>query len=350
MFDILKELCAVNGTSGDEKDVSDYIIKFIEENCSTDNVVAQRDIMGNVVVFKKGKAAPSKSVMFAAHMDEVGFIITDVTDEGFLKFAPVGGIADSAVFGRKVIFKNGVVGVIGGKPVHLCDEKEKDKQPKIDDLYIDIGALDKADACEEAPFAKNKIKRGDFCYFIGEYEEFGNGKIRSKAIDDRLGCAIMLELLKSDLSYNCSFAFTVQEEIGCRGAGAAVYNLEPDICIVLEATTACDIAEVKDSDKVCELGKGAVVAFMDKGAIYDKELYNIAFETARDNKLKCQTKTKIVGANDSSTIHKAFGGVRTISLSVPCRYLHTPSCMVDKDDISQIRVLAEKLSERLAVL
>ncbi|MDR0222221.1 MAG: M42 family peptidase [Oscillospiraceae bacterium] len=338
MLELLKKLCALNGVSGDENDVADFIIGEI----GSDGVVVQRDNLGNVLVFKKGERTPNKKIMFAAHMDEVGFVVTDITKEGFLRFAPVGGISPSAVFGRGVVFKNNIVGVIGGKPVHLLDGDEKSKQPKIGDLLIDIGAADKREA-------EKYVQRGDNCYFTGEFTEFGNNRIGAKAIDDRLGCAIMLDMLRSDLKYDCSFAFTVREEVGCRGAGAAVFNLEPDICAVLEATTALDTPGVPESDAVCRLGMGTVVSYMDKGAVYDRELYNIAFETAEENNLKCQTKTKIIGGNDASAIHKSFGGVRTVALSCPCRYLHTSFCVIDKGDFSEMRVLAEKLSEKAAL-
>jgi len=290
--------------------------------------------------------------MFAAHMDEVGFIVTDITKDGFLRFAPVGGINANAVFGRRVVVNSKgddrIVGVIAGKPVHLLSDKEKNSQPKIEDLFIDIGACDKSQA--EAIVAP-----GDYCYFIGNFDELNserncNDLIRAKAIDNRLGCAIMLDMLKQELEYDCVFAFTVQEEIGCRGAAAAAFNLEPDICVVLEATTACDTAGVEDGDKVCELGGGAVVSFMDKGTVYDRELYNITLETAKENNIKTQTKSKIVGGNDASIIHKSMGGIRTIAVSAPCRYIHTPFCMASIGDINGMRTLAGQLLCKFAKL
>jgi len=335
MIELLKRLCLLNGTSGDESDIADFIINSVH---GVGGIVVQKDNMGNVLAFKKGAATPRKKVMLTAHMDEVGFIVTDIDKDGCLGFAEVGGISPSAVFGRRVVTKSGVFGVIGGKPVHLLSGDEKDVQPKTEDLVIDIGAASKADA-------EKLVRRGDNFCFTGGFCEFGDNKIRAKALDDRLGCAILIDMLRRDLAYDCVFAFTVQEEIGCRGATAAAYNLEPDICIAVEATTACDVADVSDADKVCALGGGTVVSFMDKGAVYDKELYNLAFETAAANGLKCQTKTKIAGGNDASAIHKSIGGVRTIALSAPCRYIHTPNCVADLGDIAEMRVLAEKLAQ-----
>jgi len=337
---LLKDLCGINGTSGDEKAVADFIIGKIG---GIDGVSVKKDNMGSVIAFKKGGETAAKKIMFTAHMDEVGFIITDIDKDGYLRFAPVGGISPSAVFGRRVCFKSGVIGVIGGKPVHLLSKEEKDKQPKTDDLLIDIGALSKSDA-------EKYIRRGDNCYFSGGFSEFGDNKIRSESIDDRVGCAIMIDMICSELKYDCRFAFTVQEETGCRGAYAAAYGVNPDIAVVLEATTACDVAGVKDGDEVCRLGQGTVVSYMDKGTAYDRELYSLAFKTAADNGLKCQTKTKIIGGNDASSIHKSLGGIRTIALSVPCRYLHTQYCVADKGDIADTRALAEKLLENIAQL
>lgn len=338
MFELLKQLCLLNGTSGDEGDVAGFIIDKVN---SVGGIVVQKDNMGNVLAFKKGAASSSKKIMLTAHMDEVGFVVTDIDKDGYLGFAAVGGILPSAVFGRRIVSKSGVYGVIGGKPVHLLSDDEKDAQPKIDDLVIDIGARSKEDA-------ESYVKRGDNFYFTSGFCRFGDGKIRAKGIDDRLGCAILIDMLRSDLAYDCVFAFTVQEEVGCRGAVAAAYNLEPDVCVALEATTACDVADVTEADRVCVLGGGTVVSFMDKGTVYDKELYLLAFKTAEEYNLKCQTKTKIAGANDASAIHKSLGGIRTVALSAPCRYLHTPDCAADMGDIAEMRVFAEKIAEKIA--
>ncbi|MCL1866913.1 MAG: M42 family metallopeptidase [Oscillospiraceae bacterium] len=353
MIDLLKQLCMLNGTSGDESRVAE----FLQKNMNPNGAVIRRDSPGNLLVYKKGRHTPKNVVMFAAHMDEVGFIITDITEEGYLRFDSVGGISANAVFGRQVAFYNAdnsfkTAGVIAGRPVHLLGDKDKSVQPKIEDLLIDIGADDKS-------HAESLVSRGDFCYFSGEFEEIENYKnlesygartIRSKAIDDRLGCAIMLDMIQHELVYDCAFAFTVQEEIGCRGAGAAAYNLEPDICIVLEATTACDTAGVADGDKVCEMGEGPVITFMDKGTAYDRGLYNLTVETAKENNMKVQTKSKIIGGNDASVLHKSAGGIRTVSVSAPCRYLHTASSSVCYKDVTDMRKLAERLLHKFAVL
>ncbi|MCL2638800.1 MAG: M42 family peptidase [Oscillospiraceae bacterium] len=339
MINLLNDLCLLNGVSGDEQGVREYIADKIEHvNCEI-----KTDNLGNLIVFKKGRKKPKNKLMICAHMDEVGFIVQGINSDGFISLSAVGGISDAVTFGRKIRFKSGVYGVIGGKPTHQLEGDEKEKQPKLSTLFADIGAANKEEA-------ERLITLGDYAYFAGEFIIFGNNLIKCKALDDRVGCAIMLDLLMNEIEYDTHFVFTVQEEIGARGAGAAAYEIKPDFALVLEATTACDIAGVTGENQVCKLGSGTVVPFMDKGAIYDKELYNLAFKTAAENSLKCQTKTQIAGGNDSQIIHKTAGGIRTICLAVPCRYLHSPSCVIDKNDLLEMRIFAEKMMNKMAVL
>jgi len=336
IIDLLKDLSLINAVSGDETEAREYIINALKHiDCEIN-----ADSLGNLIVFKKGKSEPKNKVMLCAHMDEVGFIVNAINKDGFISLSAVGGISNQAVFGRRISFKSGVTGVIGGKPVHHLKNDEKDKQPKLSELYADIGAINKEDA-------EKYIKLGDTACFLSEYTRFGGGLIKGKALDDRLGCAVMLDMLLSELEYDTHFVFTVQEEIGARGAFAASYAVKPDFALVLEATTACDIAGAENEKQVCRLGGGTVVPFMDRGTAYDRALYKLAFETAAENGLKCQTKTQVAGGNDSSSIHKAAGGIRTVCLSVPCRYLHSPSCVINKDDLLEMRTLTEKLRTRV---
>lgn len=327
MFEKLKELCLINGSSGDEDRVRSYIL----DNISADS--AQVDNLGNLIVFKKGRKTPKNKVMFAAHMDEVGLMITDVTEDGFLRFGAVGGIDPRVVVGRAIALESGAIGVVGTKAVHQQTADERKKAPDFDDLYIDIGAANKQEAQTLAP-------RGSYAYFESDFFEFGDGFVKGKAIDDRAGCVIMMDMINSDLEYDAWFVFTTQEEIGTRGAKAAAFSVRPYIAIVLETTTACDIAGVGGDKKVCELGKGCVVSFMDRGTIYDRELYRLAFEKAEEQGIPVQTKTLIAGRNDSGAIHVSAGGVRTCALSVPTRYLHSPSCVARLSDIRATASLA----------
>lgn len=321
---MLKDLCLLNGTSGREEAVRNYIIEKIKDKCEY-----SVDALGSVIAFKKGKKAPDKKVLVAAHTDEVGFIITDITDDGYLRFAPVGGIDAAVVLGRRVDI-NGIKGVVGAKAVHLLSDDEKKNEPAFDKLAIDIGAADKAEA-------EKAVSLGDCAYFASDYCEFGDGFIKSKALDDRIGCMLMIELINSDLEYDTYFCFNVQEEVGLRGSGCSAYAVKPDVAVILESTTAADIDGVTGVDKCCVLGKGPVVSFMDGRTIYDKQIFDLAFEVAKENNIKIQTKTKIAGGNDAGAIQKSGAGCRVAAVSLPCRYIHSGSSVVKIGDIEETR-------------
>jgi endoglucanase len=331
---MLKELCQLNSTSGDEKAVRDYIISKIKDYCefSVDN-------LGSIIAFKKGKSSPKNKVMLCAHMDEVGFIITDITDDGYLKFSPVGGI-DSKVVIDRVVNVNGIKGVIGLKPIHLLSDDEKSKSPKYKELFIDIGAKNKEDA-------QKYVHLGDYAYFESEYYELGDDFIKAKALDDRIGCMLLIELIKSELEYDTYFCFNVQEEVGLRGSTCTSYAVNPDVSVVFEATTAGDLCGVTGGDRVCVLGDGPVVSFMDGRTIYDKDLYNLAMSVAKENNIKVQTKTAIAGGNDAGAIQTSGSGSRVMAISLPCRYIHSPSSVVKMSDIIETRKLVKAVLPRL---
>lgn len=322
MLNKLRDLCLINGISGDEDKVRDYIVSQISDKCeySVDN-------LGNIIAFKKGKKTPRNKVLLSAHMDEVGLIVKYINDDGSLKADSVGGVDSRVVFGRQVsVGENDITGVVGGVAIHNLSSDERSKSVPFDKLNIDIGA-------ENREEAKRVVSLGDSVYFKSDFFEFGDGFIKSKAIDDRFGCALMLELIQSELEYDTYFTFVVQEEIGLRGAKAASYTVNPDYAIVLEATTAADIPSAGGEKSVCSCKSGPVISFMDRSTIYNKELYNLAFNLAKENNIPCQTKTMIAGGNDAGAIHVSRGGVKTIAVSIPCRYIHSPSCVANKDDI-----------------
>lgn len=333
----LRELCLINGASGDESRVREYISSRI----SADEMFV--DNLGNLIVFKKGKNRPKNKIMFSAHMDEVGFMITHISEDGFLCFSEVGGINPSVVLGRGVRLESGASGVIGTKAIHQQSAEERKSFPAISELFIDIGANSREEAEKFAPL-------GSYAYFDDDFFTFGNGFVKGKAIDDRAGCLVMMNMINGEPEYDAWYAFTVQEEIGTRGAGTAAFTVAPDIAFVLETTTACDIAGVSGAKKVCELGKGAVVSYMDNGAIYDRGLYSLAMKIACENNIPAQTKTLIAGGNDSRSIQVSRGGVRTCAISVPCRYLHSPSCVIKESDFYAVEQLAEKMLSAAAEL
>lgn len=331
MLKTLKELCALPGASGREDKVREYIIEKAQPYADE----IKTDAMGNVLVFKKGLARPRSSVMLAAHMDEVGVIINDITEDGYLKFDFVGGIDRRVVIGKKVfVGENAVPGVMGIKAFHLVDKAEGDRIPKVKEMYIDIGAADKADA-------EAKISIGDVGCFDPTVVEFGDGRLKAKAIDDRIGCAVMLELIASELPVDTWFAFTVQEEVGCRGAFGAAFALKPEIALVIEGTTAADLPSQQGAAKVCIPGNGPVVPFMDGGAVYDRKLFERLRELAKENDIPWQTKTFISGGTDAQAIQRSRAGVRVAAISAALRYIHSPSSVGVIRDFDNMLKLAK---------
>lgn len=337
MLEVIKNLSLINGISGRENKVREYIINEIK--AYSDEITV--DPLGNLIVLKKGRLRSENKVMLDAHMDEVGLIITAIKPDGTLMFDCVGGINPSVLFGKPVnIGEKSICGVIGVKPIHLIDKSKSLDLPDCDEMYIDIGASDKADA-------EKYINIGDYACFNSEFEEFGDGFIKGKALDDRAGCAILIDIIKSDLKYDAYFSFSCGEETGSGMSGAAAYTIKPDYAIVVEATTAADIAGVPKEKQVCVLGKGAVISFMDKRTIYNIDLYKKVFEVANIKKIDVQPKTMVAGGNNAGSIHKTAGGIKTIAVSLPCRYIHSPSGVLKIDDIISTRNIIFSMLEEL---
>ena len=335
MLKHLKNLCLISGASGNEEKVREYILKEISEYCN-----AKVDVNGNIICHKTGKNKSAKKVMIDAHMDEVGFIVTDITDDGLLKFATVGGIEPESIICKNVEIC-GHSGVIGIKPIHLSSKEELKVLPDEKSLYIDIGAENKEDA-------EKLVSPGDIGTFSGNYELLSDNTVKSKALDDRFGCAVIIELLKSDADYDFFATFTVGEELGCRGARTAAFSVAPDYSIVIEATTAGDIHGVSTEETVCNVGGGAVVSFMDKGTLYDRKLYDKTFELAKKHGIAIQPKRAVAGGNNASAISLSRSGVKTIAISAPCRYIHSPSGVAAFSDMLAVKDIAALLLKELA--
>ena len=335
--EILKELCALPGVSGNEGPVRDYIAARVKPFAKELTV----DSMGNLLVRVSGARAPHKSVMLAAHMDEVGVIVTGITEEGGLRFDFVGGVDRRVVIGKRVsVGDKGIPGVIALKAIHLTDEAERKKVPPVKNLLVDIG-------CRSREEAEQLVSLGDTGCFDDHQEEFGLGFLRAKAIDDRIGCAVMIALIEQGLPVDCSFAFTVQEEVGCRGANAAAFALRPELALILEGTTAADLPSQKGNEKVCAPGKGPVVPFMDGGAIFDRGLFRELTALAEEKRIPWQTKTWISGGTDASVIQKTAAGARVAAVSAAVRYIHSASCVGSTEDFENIYRLVRAYLETL---
>ncbi len=310
------------GASGSEGDVRQAIINEIRDYCDRIEV----DALGNVIAFKRGSVEAPFPMMLCAHMDEVALMVTHIDESGVLKFDAVGGIDSRILPGKHVaIGRKKYHGVIGVKAPHL-EEKDNKTAPKIEELFIDFGAKDRKDA-------EQYVCVGDMVGFQSDYQEFGENLVRAKALDDRAGCYILIEMIKKDLPYDVYFAFTTMEEIGCLGAAVAAYGIHPQYALVIEGTTAGDIHDDKNKTDVCRVGGGPVVSFMDMSNIYDRELYKLAMETADQLNLPVQTKQAVSGGNESGTIQRSWDGCKVLALSVPCRYIHSPVSVASLNDI-----------------
>lgn len=331
MTELLKQLCMIDGTSGDESAVREFVISQIKDYCEykTDN-------LGNIIAFKKGKNTPAKKVLIDAHLDEVGLIITHIEENGFLRFATVGGIDTAALMMRRVLVNGKTLGVIGGKPVHLCDGDERKKLPSADTLYIDLGVTSREQS-------QALVSVGDCAVMCSDYNMVGD-KILAKALDDRVGCLVLIDLLKQEAEYDFYASFSTQEEVGLRGAGVVAFAVEPDAAIVIDGTTAADVSGVAPAKQVCRQGEGAVVSFMDGATSYDREYYNAALNSG----IKSQSKCAVAGGNNAGAIHLSRGGVRTVALSVPCRYIHTSGSTCDARDIIAVRDLTKYMINQIA--
>ncbi|MCX7715026.1 MAG: M42 family metallopeptidase [Clostridia bacterium] len=319
---LLEKLVCCNSVSGNEKEIRECIINEIEPYADE----IKMDALGNLIVHKKGAG---KRVMYAAHMDEIGVIATFIDENGFIRFANVGGLNVRNLVNLKVVFTNGTVGVIGS------EEEEFKKHPSISKLYIDIGA----DSRDEA---EKKVCIGDTAMFLGDMHITG-GRVVSKALDNRVGCYILIETLKrlKSVPNDLYFVFTVQEEVGLRGARTSAFGIDPDMGISVDVTDTGDTPEAEAM--AVKLGKGAAIKVKDSSILCHSDVRTLMIETAKKNKIPYQLEVLTAGGTDAGAIHTTRAGVPTGGLSVPVRYIHSPSEMADIGDINACIDLLEAI-------
>lgn len=311
-MELLNTLLSTFGPSGREENICDVIRKSAEEYA--DEVTT--DALGNLIVHKKGSG---KRIMLAAHMDEIGIVVTFIDDKGFLKFQPVGGLNKKDLLYRRVEFKNGCVGIIGSEP--------ENKDSLYNNMYIDIGAKSREEAEE-------KVGVGDMAVFSGNMQMQGN-KVISKALDNRIGCYCLLEVLARVKNENdLYFVFTVQEEVGLRGAKTSAYGINPDMAVAVDVTDTGDTP--KANEMAVSLGHGAAVKVMDSSVLCDSFVRTSLIECAKANNIKYQLEVMTEGGTDAGAISLTRSGVKTGGVSVPCRYIHSPAEMVDLDDVKAV--------------
>lgn len=329
--ELLKKLSLEFGPTGYDIPVRDMIVNELKEYES--KFESYIDKAGAYIVHFPNEDKPK--LMVSAHTDEVGFMITEICDNGYLRFGNVGGIDPIVTSSKRVISENGVKGAIISKPIHLQSADERKKVTKSCDMYIDIG-------CDSKEDAEKYVMLGDLFTFISDYREFGDGFIKGKALDDRLGCAIMCytikEICKKDLqlNYDLYFAFTSREEVGYSGAFLATEQIKPDYGFIIESTAVGDIHGAPSEKIVAKLGEGGAISFADKGTIYDRGFINQIMNMCKENDIKYQIKQYVSGGNDASNIQRSAFGVKVAVMSCPSRYIHSMSNVIHKDDLISI--------------
>lgn len=254
----------------------------------------------------------------------------------------MGGLYGQTLSGRALWFpRSDIRGVLGKAPQHLIKDKDKEKVPSLDDLYADIGASDQKEA-------EKYLRPGDYAVFDAETKDFGDDMLAGKALDDRLGCAVLLTLMRRQLPVDTVFAFTVQEELGLRGAKTAAFAVRPGVAVVIDIAGAADNAGFAGSDRIALAGKGPVVSFADKATYYDIDLFNAVCALADSAGIPWQTKTRLSGGTDAGAIHLAAEGARVIGISVAGRNIHTAASAVHKSDARQALALTKKVLEYLS--
>lgn len=337
MKELLAQLSEAFGPSGCEDEVRDILVAQLKPHAESLEV----DPLGNLIAaFGLGRSGPR--AMIAAHMDEVGFIVDYIEDDGYLRFKKVGGIDDRILPSTRVkVGPRRVPGVIGIKPKHLQKGKEAESVVASDDLVIDIGARTKAEAEE-------LVSLGAYVAFDTAFHAHSDDVVGGKALDDRAGCAMAVEALREPPPLPVALAFTVQEEIGLRGAKVAAARVAPDFAIVLEATTCADMPDPDSSKRATRLGDGPVLTFQDATSIPHRGLLELLVRTAQDEGIRYQWKQTTAGGNDAGSIHLTGGGVPTVSISLPCRYLHTPYSLISLSDMKEAVRLVRAFLHRVA--
>ena len=323
-LELLKQLCEIDGVSGGEEKVADWLKNHLPEDCKV-----RTDALGNLICEKKGKQIPKNKLLFSAHMDEVGFIITYIEESGLLRFSSMGGIDTRVVVGKPVRLESGALGVVGAKPIHLQSASDRETVLSYDQLYIDIGAKNREDALQFA-------QPGDFATFLAAFAVM-------------IGCLLLLDLLCQPLEYDLTVVFSAREEIDA-AAGAAAFAIQPDIAVAVDTNCAADVPGVSAGKQVCALGKGAVLSFQDKGAFMDRELFALAKKLCEEKEIPYQIKNQIVGTTDTAAMSKAGSGCRVLTVAAPVRYVHSPSSMFDPRDLESCARLLRELVGALAQL
>jgi len=330
MKNLIRTLVETSGPSGFENEIRKVIRNEIEAFCDEIRI----DNMGNLIAVKGSSKPEPKKLMLAAHMDEIGIMATHIDENGYIRFLPIGGVSPLTCLGGRVKFLSGAAGVIG------VERLESGKAPSFSELFIDTGCQARSEC---------QVKVGDVAVFERPFSELGN-RLVSKAMDDRISVAIMIETLRrltesgSELPYQVFFVFSVQEEVGTRGATTAAYGIEPDLGLAVDVTATGDTP--KGLRMEVKLGHGPAIKVRDQGNISDPRVVDWMVKTAEKARLPYQLEVLERGGTDARAIQLSRAGVPAGCLSVPCRYIHSPSEMVDFQDVENaVRLLVALLQQ-----
>ena len=314
MKDLIKKLTEAYGPSGYEHSIR----KMIRDEVRGYADEIRTNALGSLIALKRGNGKGEK-VMLAAHMDEIGVMVTHIDEKGFCRFAPIGGVFPLNLMGGRVVFGNGMVGTIGMEEKHY----ERGKTPPLDEFFIDMGAKDKV-SCP--------VKVGDAAGFCRSFEDLGD-RLVSKTMDDRIGCAILIETLRKlrRSAHDVHFVFTVQEEMTLAGAGTSAYGINPDMALAVDVTDTGDTPETKHM--AVSLGGGPAIKVQDSGMVAHAGVKELMVRRAEESKLPYQLEVLLGGTTDAMAIQMVREGIPTGCLSIPCRYIHSPSEMVDYGDV-----------------
>lgn len=328
-MELLKFLSEAHGVSGDELTIAEKIADIAKLHCSEVFI----DNMKNLYCFKKGTGENKKTIMLCAHTDEVGIIISSITEDGFLKFRTVGGIDEGILLAKRVLIgKNKVLGVTGLKPVHLCSEDDLKKKPTAEEMYIDIGVSSKEEALEF-------VSIGDYGTFDTDFEQMGS-LLKGKAFDDRLGCYMLARLMEQECYNDVWYVFNVQEEIGLRGASVTSRRIDADYGVVIECTTCLDMPGIKESEVSTRVGNGPALTIVDGYGYADTDLREILASCGVKNQYKNMPK----GGNDAGALK--LNSIKTAAVSIPARYIHSPLSVVSEEDVKDCILLLKNFLDK----
>lgn len=341
---LIKELCELNAPSGFEEDAREYLKKEMKDlgNISF-------DFLGSIICEKKGTENGPK-IMLPGHMDEIGFLVKHITKEGFIKFITLGGWWDQVLLGKKVIIKTkkgDITGVIGSTPPHVLEAKDRDVVVKIKSMFIDIGAESKEEA--EDTFG---VALGDPIVPCSEFIQMANPNYyMAKALDNRLGTALMVDILKEFQNQNHPNILygvgTVQEEVGLRGAQTAANHIKPDINFTLDVGIAGDTPGLESHNMNADLGKGPIILLADASLIPHRKLKNFVLETAKEMDIPVQLSTMVGGGTDAGSIHLSEAGVPSVSFGIPTRYIHSHNSIFNIKDYEYLKKLLIELIKKI---